>query len=196
MAYDSVQELIPGVMNLHMIENPGMAFGWMIPGHPEMAKIILSVFRICAVVAISWYLSKLVKKKAHGGLIVCVALILAGAAGNIFDSAVYGLIFDMGLTLNPNGIDPWQRYQGVASFSSDGYSTFLLGHVVDMFRFTVRWPEAMPWLGGKEIFPPIFNIADAAITFGVGIIIARQRKFFAQPQPPQTDSNLGSTQSP
>ncbi len=179
MAYDSVQELIPGVMNLHFVENPGMAFGWMIPGNGLVAKVALSIFRIFAVGAISWYLRKLVIRKAHGGLIICVTLILAGAAGNIFDSAFNGMLFDKGLTYTRDSFDPWTMYHGVAAFSSEGYSTFLLGHVVDMFRFTVHWPEWMPWLGGKEVFPPIFNIADAAITFGVAIIIVRQKKFFA-----------------
>jgi len=92
--YGEIHNLIPGWFDLQFVENPGMAFGWMIPGNG--GKLALSIFRLIVVTGIGVYLYNLVKQKAHSGYIVCVSLIVAGALGNIIDSAAYGLAFDRG----------------------------------------------------------------------------------------------------
>ena len=170
-------DIIPGVLELAFVENPGMAFGLELPG--DYGKVILTVFRMIAAVVIFWYIKKLIDQKAHKGLIFCVSLIMAGAVGNIIDCAVYGMIF------SESSISKL----AVAFPESGSYSTFLKGNVVDMFHFVTRWPEGMPWLGGREIFPPIFNIADASISFGVILILIRQKTFFARPHVEQVEES-------
>lgn len=162
--------VIDGFFEIHFIENTGMAFGMEIPG--EWGKIILSTFRIVAVIVISIYLLRIIREKAHKGFITCVALILAGAIGNIIDSMFYGLLFGR------------SSFGRVAEFMppDGGYAGFLKGNVVDMLHFTATWPEWMPFVDrpGIEIFPPIFNVADSAITIGVFWILIRQKKYFAK----------------
>jgi signal peptidase II len=156
---------------LHFIENNGMAFGMEMGGKP--GKLILSIFRIIAIGAIGWYLSTLIKKKAHLGLILAVGAIMAGAIGNIIDSAFYGMIFSE------------SSYDTVAALfpQGGGYSSFLHGKVVDMFYFPVintHWPDWSPFRAGQSFvfFRPVFNLSDSAITCGVISIILFQKRMF------------------
>ena len=170
---------------IFFLENPGMAFGIELFGGEFWGKLILSLFRVFAVIGIFYYVRKLVRENAHRGFITAIALILAGAAGNIIDSAFYGLIFTES--------DPILR--NVAEFVApgNGYGQtqplggFLLGNVVDMLYFPLiegRFPDWFPFWGGEtfEFFRPVFNVADAAISIGVGMIIVRQKTYFADPK--------------
>jgi len=156
---------------LRFIENPGMAFGIDLPG--DYGKPALSIFRLIAVIVIGWYLNKMIKQQVSTGLIVCISLILAGAAGNIIDCAFYGLIFNESTFITTATMFP----------EGGGYASFLYGRVVDMLYFPVintHYPDWLPWLGGKELvfFRPIFNLADSSITTGVIAILIFQKRFF------------------
>lgn len=143
---------------LFFTENNGMAFGMEIFG-----KLFLTSFRIIAVGFIAWYLIKIVKKgEAKTGFIVCLSLILAGAAGNIIDSVLYGLIF------SESTLSSVARFVPIG----EGYGELFYGKVVDMFYFPIidtHWPMWMPFIGGEHFifFSPIFNFADAAISCGI-----------------------------
>jgi signal peptidase II len=155
---------------LHFIENNGMAFGMEMGG--KKGKIILSVFRIIAIFGIGWFLSTLYRKKANLGLILAVSAILAGAIGNLIDSAFYGMIFSESFN-QPAVLFP----------PGGGYSSFLQGRVVDMFYFPVintHWPMWSPFRPGESFvfFRPVFNMSDSAITCGVFAILIFQKKMF------------------
>ncbi|MFD2919935.1 lipoprotein signal peptidase [Terrimonas rubra] len=164
---------------LHFIENPGMAWGWKFGN--ETGKVILTLFRLVAVIFGSWLLVKFVREKYTKGFIVCAALIYAGALGNLIDSMFYGMIFDKGLHYDPVTQD-YLSYSGVAALSSNGYSSFLHGSVVDMLYFPMiksTYPSWFPVVGGQEFefFSPIFNIADMAISTGVITLLVFQKRF-------------------
>jgi signal peptidase II len=171
MTIGQEQQVIGNWFLLHFTENEGMAFGMRLGG--EFGKLILSIFRIIAIGAIGYYLYHLTRKKANFGLVFSITLILAGALGNIIDSAFYGLLFSQ------------SSYHTVAAFLPEGggYSNFLHGKVVDMLYFPLvsgNFPDWLPFWGGQNFifFRPVFNIADSSITVGVILLLLFQRKFF------------------
>lgn len=157
---------------IHFTENNGMAFGLEFGG--DVGKIILSVFRIIAVAGIGYFLFNYAKKGAKTGLIVAGSLIFSGALGNILDSAFYGLVFN-------------DSYHQISTFmpAGGGYAPFLYGKVVDMLYFPLisgQFPDWFPVWGGEDFmfFRPVFNVADTAISVGIGMIIVFQKRFFEE----------------
>lgn len=158
---------------LYFVENEGMAYGWKFGG--DGGKMILTLFRLVAVVFGVFYIKSIIQKKYHRGFIVCAALIFAGALGNLIDSMFYGMIFEESL----------QNSMTVAKmFPQHGYAGFLHGKVVDMLYFPIirikSLPQWIPVWGGEsfEFFRPIFNLADFAISTGVISILVFQKRFF------------------
>lgn len=144
-----------------------MAFGIEVFG-----KLFLTSFRILAVAVIGWFLYKFVKQGMKTGFIICIALILTGALGNIIDSVFYGVLFNE------------STHAQIASFMPEGggYAPFFYGKVVDMFYFPIietNWPEWMPFIGGNHFifFSPIFNFADAAISCGIIALLLFYSKY-------------------
>ena len=155
---------------IHFTENNGMAFGLEFGG--DTGKIILSVFRI---IVIAWgftYINTLTKTSLPNGLLVALGLVFGGAIGNVIDGVFYGVLFN-------------DSYNQIAEFlpAVGGYSTFLMGKVVDMFYFPLintHFPSWMPFFGGEHFifFRPVFNIADAGISVGMFVLILFYRKHF------------------
>lgn len=163
---------------LHFTENPGMAYGIEAGGYA--GKYALTSFRIFAILFIIYYINKLIKAEASRGFVATMSLILAGAIGNVIDSLLYGYIFNSGKTLDLAS-GRYIGYPGVSELDFSGYAGFMQGCVVDMLYFPIfRWPEWMPLLGGEMFFNAIFNVADAAISIGVFLIIIFNKRFFKQ----------------
>ena len=189
---------------LHFIENEGMAYGMKLSESP-IGKILLSSFRLIAVVVGFFLLKRLIVKKYTKGVIICGALILAGALGNLIDSMFYGLIFTESPFSCFSSPSPYESLHamlqnhiqtsqsGVAHFThfGTGYGKFLTGKVVDMLYLPVidmQMPHWVPFLGGKNFvfFEPVFNIADAAISIGVIallILVYTKRQLHLPPSP-------------
>ena len=167
---------------LHYIENPGMAFGTTF-GSGIWHKLALSIFRLIAIGFIVYYLVKQARKGAPLEFLLVFGLILAGATGNLIDSMFYDYFF----TLNPCDSFNQLSGSGIKGICTDygfkypvelRHQGFMLGSVVDMFQFNVNWPKWMPFVGGEQIFPAIWNVADASISTGVILILIRQKVYF------------------
>lgn len=183
--YLGEEYVITSWFRLYFIENNGMAFGMELG-----SKLFLSVFRIFLAIGLIWYLWKLrTNTTVKTGYVVCVALITAGAIGNIIDCMLYGLIFN-------NPIPP----QVATLFPpKGGYATLFHGRVVDMLYFPLfsfTWPQWMPWVGGEHFlfFQPVFNLADAAISVGIILVLLFYTRFLAEPtlKAPEADSETPS----
>lgn len=162
------------------IENEGAAWGTklsdLLPVSEKSAKLILTIFRLFAIGGIGYWLWDILRKKSNTTLVLAVSLIFTGAVGNIIDSVFYGQLFN-------------QSYGQVATLWSDEpYAGLFYGKVVDMLYFPLidtEWPEWIPWIGGQafRFFEPVFNIADTAISTGVGILLVFNKKAFAKETP-------------
>ena len=189
--------LIGSWFSAHYIENQGMAFGTTF-GAAIWHKLALSIFRVIAIIFIAYYLIKEAKKGAKLSFLIALGFIWAGATGNLLDSMFYDFFF------NFNPCDRFNQLEGskvMADCKDFGRSFpvevrhrgFLLGNVVDMFQFDVLWPRWVPYLGGAQVFPAIFNVADASITVGVATLIIGQRSFFPKNKSlnPENEEVLG-----
>ncbi|WP_426476306.1 lipoprotein signal peptidase [Chryseobacterium sp. CBSDS_008] len=177
---DSVT-VLPG-FKLTFVENPGMAYGFHFGG--IIGKYFLVILRIFLIGGMVYMFKKWLKEGASNYLLIPMAVIFAGAIGNLIDGMFYGMIFDSGTVYDPS-IDRWIGYGGISKFApfGQGYSTFMKGCVVDMLHFPlVDWhvPESWPLIGGKhlEFFKYIFNVADSAITVGAAFLLIFRKKAF------------------
>jgi signal peptidase II len=162
------------------IENEGAAWGTklsdLLPVSEKSAKLILTIFRLFAIGGIGYWLWEVLRKNANTTLALAVSLIFAGAVGNIIDSVFYGQLFN-------------HSYGQIATLgSSEPYADLFYGKVVDMLYFPLidtQWPEWVPWVGGQtfRFFEPVFNIADTAISTGVGILLVFNKRAFAKTEP-------------
>lgn len=155
---------------ISFIENNGMAYGFQFG-----SKLLLSLFRLVAIFIIGYYIWLQTRKKVKWGYVVCLSLVLAGAAGNLIDCMFYGLCF--------SASDPVTVSEFVGF--GNGYAPFLMGKVVDMFYFPIietTWPSWMPFWGGEKFvfFSPVFNFADSAISVGVVALLLFYRREISQ----------------
>ncbi|MES2872116.1 MAG: lipoprotein signal peptidase [Bacteroidota bacterium] len=157
------------------IENKGFAWGLTL-GSEKWAQIALSTLRLFAVIALSYYLKYIIQKAYHSGFIISIALIYAGALGNLLNGMFYGLIFEQS--------DPMMLNKARLVTPGEGYAGFLQGNVVDMLYFPIvkgaRFPDWLPMVGGDEFefFSPVFNLADVWVFMGVVILLIFQKRFF------------------
>ncbi|HNY44389.1 MAG: lipoprotein signal peptidase [Bacteroidota bacterium] len=165
--------IIGDKIKLHFVENEGMAFGMTFGG--SWGKLFLSLFRVVAISLLIYYLCKIIKAGENLFYIICISLIIAGATGNLIDSAFYGLIFNEST-----------YYQVATMFPPEGgYAPFLHGKVVDMFYCPIietTYPTWFPFVGGKEFlfFRPVFNVADSAITVSVFLLLIFYKRIFGE----------------
>ncbi len=174
--------VIEGFFNKTFVENPGMAYGFHFGG--IIGKYFLVILRIFLIGGMIYMFKKWIKEGASNYLLIPMAIIFAGAIGNLIDGMFYGMIFDSG-TVYDASTDRWIGYGGVSKFVpfGHGYSTFMKGCVVDMLHFpVVDWyvPDSWPIIGGKhiEFFKYIFNVADSAITVGAAFLLIFRKKAF------------------
>lgn len=177
---DSIS-VLPG-FKLTFVENPGMAYGLHFGG--VIGKYFLVIVRVILIGGMIYLFKKWLQKGESNYLLIPMAMIFAGAIGNLIDGMFYGLLFDSGTVYDPS-IDRWIGYGGISKITSfgQGYSTFMRGCVVDMLHFPlVDWnvPESFPLIGGKhiEFFKYIFNVADSAITVGAIFLLIFRKKAF------------------
>jgi signal peptidase II len=184
--------LLGNWLALHYTENPGMAFGQTF-GASMWAKLSLSLFRIVAIGLIIRYLFKQIKLGTSREFLIVVSLVLAGATGNLLDSMFYDLFFSVDPCIPFNQL-AGSGHKAICHAGHFNYAVelrhqgFLFGNVVDMFQFNVRWPAGMPLVGGSDVFPAIWNLADFCISIGLFWAIIRQKKFF--PKEVKTDAEV------
>ena len=164
--HESIHVTEEGVYARRSIENNGMAFGMSIG-----SKLVLSLFRVVAISVLGYYIWLQVRRHARTGYIVLLAMVLAGAAGNLIDCLFYGQVFNAS---SPYYVSYFVEY-------GTGYAPFLMGKVVDMFYFPLiesTWPSWMPFWGGEDFvfFSPVFNFADASISVSVVLLLLLYRK--------------------
>lgn len=169
---------------INFIENNGMAYGMTF-----VNKLFLSILRIVAISAIGWYIWRVVKRHGRTRYVFFLSMIVAGAAGNIFDSMFYGLVFTASSPFYVSYFVPF----------GTGYASFLMGKVVDMFYFPIiqtTWPSWVPVVGGEDFvfFSPVFNFADACITVGVICLLLFCRSDFETPKAPSASPEDGQAE--
>jgi len=164
---------------LEYIENQGMAFGTSF-GSAIWHKLALSIFRIFAIIGITYYWITQAKRGARIEFQIALGFILAGATGNLIDSMFYDYIFpyDPCMPFNHLSGSGVTVDCGIFGETETKHKGFLLGNVVDMFKFHAYWPQWIPWIGGGEVFPAIWNLADGSITVGVFMVFLRQKTYF------------------